>query len=630
MNDRWWARKGGDIHDEVVALAERIHVDQTARRLLLEEYRDAYLDRARENFTRRVTHNVCAGNVDTAMAKIAKNKPRVQVLPTGGDAMLRRKAKQLTKFLDGWAAQTKVHAKARGVFFDACVGDFGAMLLYTEGERIDCERVYPEELLIDEREAYYGEPRQIIRRRQAHRDVLAGLFGRDPETGRQRPAAMAAIKAAPSSSDPLKRGRVDTEMVDVYEIWHLPSYEGAKDGRRAVCIKGATLLDERYERDWFPFVFFHWKPPARGFFGTGIVEEVFGIQREINQLLDNVRVAQKRLGRPVIWIPAQAEVAKSKISNEIAALYEYKGGQKPEVQVLPAMPAEIYQYIDRLIQRSFEVTGVSQSSSRGQKPAGLESGVAIREALDIESERFVLVGQRWEEFFLEVADRVVAMARGLYEDGVADVRIKAREKSFIESISWSDVDMDEDAYALQAWPVSMLPTQPEGRRQMVVDLASNGLIDPPTAKRLLDLPDVERALDLENASLDALSQILDSMVAGGDYIPPEPYWDLATAKKLAIATLMRCKVEKVPEDDQEKIRTLLADIVELENAAAGPPRGAPAGPPPGPESALPNAQMPGNPLDAAMAGTMPAMPGISGDAMDGNAMTAAAAMPPAG
>ena len=102
------------------------------------------------------------------------------------------------------------------------------------------------------------------------------------------------------------------DLVRVIESWHLPSGEEAKDGKHTICISNATLLDEKYEKDYFPFVFFRWGLRPVGFFGQGLAEQLQGLQLEINKLLRTIQVSMhlvsipKLLGFPSIFIVCYA------------------------------------------------------------------------------------------------------------------------------------------------------------------------------------------------------------------------------------------------------------------------------------------------------------------------------------
>jgi hypothetical protein len=226
----------------------------------------------------------------------------------------------------------------------------------------------------------------------------------------------------------------------------------------------------------------------------------------------------------------------------------------------------VYSHLERLYQRAYEITGISQMSARGQKPAGLDSGRALREFQDIESERFVLVGQRWEQFFMDLARLVVETAKD-----IEGYEVKARdEKGLIEKIKYDDVELEDDCYDLQVFPVSILPTTPAGRYEMVTDLARNALITPDQAKQLLHFPDVDDELTLDMASRNGIRKILDGMLKGGDYVGPEPFFNLAQAKELAVKCYLRAYEKGADDENLSKVRQFIAEVDTMVERAAAP------------------------------------------------------------
>lgn len=124
----------------------------------------------------RVTFNVIASCCNTVTAKIAKTRPRPIFLTSGGDFSLKRKAKLLTKFVDGMFYQTDLYNVMQRVFLDSCVFGTGVLKVYIEDDEIKTERVFPSELIVDEYEARYGEPRQMFQRKIMPREVVMGLY----------------------------------------------------------------------------------------------------------------------------------------------------------------------------------------------------------------------------------------------------------------------------------------------------------------------------------------------------------------------------------------------------------------------------------------------------------------------
>lgn len=597
---RWWGKRR-DVHEAIFNVARRIESDQSDRIAKLKEYQRLYEDawRGDRNSKAVVSCNVVRSNIDTVCAKISKNEPRIQILTTGGSHGRKKQAQQLSKFLDGAFREMDLQHKAQLVFRDACIFDGGCLKVYADpdSEKIKCERIYVDEILIDSREAYYGEPRQIFHKRAVHRDVLAALY----------PKKRGWIMDAPQAkADWLLADRASASMVDVIESWHLPSCEGAKDGRHVICIEGATLFDEPWTRADFPFVFIHWQDPVRGFWMPGLAQEVWGLQAELNTHMENIRVAHRRMGRPMVWLHNASKIDDTEINNEIGAIV--RGEVKPEFFATPVMHQQVYQWTEELKSMASEMPGINSTSASGRKQAGLEAAVAIREANDIETERFILVSQRYEQLFLKVADKILRLARQLYDDGV-DLTIKSRDKRFIETIKWSDVDMDDDSFDVAMFKVSGLPQRPEGRIQKIIDMTTNGLMTPEIGGDLLGFPDVESAMEKERAPRELLEKMLDAMVEGGEYMPPEPTMDLQLALKRATLMVNWCLLNDVPADETEKIRTFLADTQDLLTKAAPPPPPPPM--PMGPDPMMPPPMPMGAVDPSTFASSMPEMAGAA-------------------
>ena len=114
----------------------------------------------------RVTRNVIASCVDTAVAQIAANRPAAQFLTNGADWKERRKAEKLNKFAKGLLGDsaTGFYRKAPDAFRDSCVFGTGLIKFFTEHDSIGCERVFPWDLLVEDADGMYGSPRTITQR----------------------------------------------------------------------------------------------------------------------------------------------------------------------------------------------------------------------------------------------------------------------------------------------------------------------------------------------------------------------------------------------------------------------------------------------------------------------------------
>jgi hypothetical protein len=457
--------------------------------------------------------------------------------------------------------------------------------------------VFPWELLVDDVEAFYGEPRQIIRRKFIDRQVLAERF--EDEKVRK------AILDAPEP-DKNAIGRDTTaDQVEVVAAWRLPSGDTAKDGRHMLAVAGQCLHSERWERPRFPFAMRRWSDPVAGFWGVGIAERLFGIQLEINKLLLRIQAAHHFLGRPIVILDKTSGIPETHLTNEVASiLVSNHPGDALTVHAPPTMPADVYAHLMTLRQQAFEEIGVSQLEAAARKPAGLDSAPSLREFNDIGSERFMLQGKRREEFYLDATELCLDEAREI--DGFS---VDVPDKKSADRIDWTDVSLDDSAYILQCFPTSLLPQTPAGRMEAIQELAKTGI---PTEDLhdLLDIPDLDDWRDTQNAPKDAVRARVAAMLDGEEYESPEAFDNLDTIIGYGTRLYLMARRDGAPEERLSAVRRYINDATRLKSEAAKAAAAA-AAPPPAldPAASLPPemmAPMPGAPMADPMMGP-PAM-----------------------
>lgn len=532
--------------------------------------------------TTRITYNVCQAVVDTITSKIAKNKPKPLYLTSGGDYKLQRKGQKLTKFMEGVFYENKAHELGVQIFKDACIWGSGILHAYIEHDKICYERVIPTEILVDDIESFYGSPRSLYRTKNVDRSVALAAF---PDS-EEYPERQAKLKLA-NSAKPDDLGGVATtsDEIALCEAIHLPSGPDAGDGRHVICIDGYTLFEEEYKFDFFPYVFFHWSKKLFGFWGQSLVEQVQNIQLEINKLLWVIQRSMHLAGSFKILLENGSKIVKEHLNNDIGAIVNYTG-VKPEYVTPPIVQPEVYSHLATLKAAAFEQAGISQLSAESKKPEGLDSGAALREYNDIESDRFMVVGQAYEELFIDLANLTTKMAKSYFKSG--SYKVMVPDKKFVETIDWKDVNLKEDEYVLKCYPVSALPNEPAGRLATIQEMIQAGLIDPETGKRLLDYPDLEAEEGLSNAAANYLHEIFEKMVDKGLYTPPEPFDKLDLARKLALEYYQRGKCSGLEEEKLDLFRRFISQLDTLETLAmqaAQPPQPQPqAAPEPQPTS----------------------------------------------
>ncbi len=534
----------------------------------------------------RLTYNVCQSVVDTITAKIAKNKPRPMFLTSGGDYKIQRKAKKLDKFVEGIFYENDISHLSPIIFRDGCVSGDGFVHVFAKDGRVKFERVIPSEIYVDWVDSFYGEPRQIHRVKNIDREVLIDLF----------PGKKGLIKNCNSASAEMTGAAQNVaDQVTVIESWHLPSGLDATDGVHTINVAEGNLFDEDWDKPYFPFAKFSWCKRLDGYWAQGLVEQVQNIQLEINKILWVIQRSFHLAGSFKVFIENGSKVVKEHLNNDIGSIISYTG-VKPEYSVPQIVPMELYSHLQNLKNSAYEQAGISQLSASAQKPAGLDSGKALREYNNIESDRFTTIGQAYEQFHLDLARLTVDCAKDIFEHD-KKLEVKVPGAKFIETIDWKDVNLEDDEYVMKMFPVSSLPNEPAGRLQTIQEYAQAGYLSPRAAKKLLDFPDLEQVDDLASAAEDYLNEILDKMIDGDGsdetFTAPEPYDDLGLARELALQYYAQGKCNGLEEDKLDLLRKFMdqLDVLEQKTAQAMQPpagqQGAPqANPEPTPTSSL--------------------------------------------
>jgi hypothetical protein len=490
-------------------------------------------------------------------------------------------AKQLNNFVLGEFYQTKAYDKAAILLRDACVLGTGILKVYeTPDHKVALDRVLMTELLVDSNDGMYGEPRQIFQMKLVDRDVLKDI------APKYKSIITDAATAYPDNSG--DASKTVSDQVMVVEAWHLPSGKNAKDGRHVIACSSGILLDEDYSKEKFPFVIMQYSPKLLGFWAQGLAEQLMGTQIEINSLLFTISRSQKLVGVPRIFVEAGSKVTKASFNNDVGSIIEYRG-TKPQYEVAPCVPEELYAQLQRIIDYGFQQSGVSAMQASSQKPAGLNSGEAIRSYDDISTDRMAALSKRYDNIFVELAYAVTDLAKDIAEREGSYQTIYPN-KDGTKQIDLPECSLIQDPFVIQVFNQSSLPKDPSGRMQKITEMIQAGMISIKEGRRLLDYPDLDQVEKLANASEERIYQILDKIVEDGEYTPPDPFMDLQLASELVVQYYNLYSAAKLEEERCQMLRDFFSQVQTMTQAAQ-PPAPMPAGAPAAAPQALPQSPL---------------------------------------
>lgn len=599
----WWKADKSKVYADVCPLVT--HLRKTGRR-----DRDVYHMRLYGNYDvagqgvkihagwslleGRTRYNLTASMVGTAASLVAASKPMPMYLTTDGDFSLQRKARQRTRVIEGQFWDTGVYDLDPKIFIDGAVVGTGALYgcIHPRTGKPYLERVLPLELVVDHTEAISGHPRSIYRVRLVAREVMEALYPKQ--------ASKIATAGGPSSddySDWFLNRDTTCDQVLVYEAWHLDSSGDAGDGRHVLCVDTVDLVDEEYSWDRFPFAFFRWEDRIAGFWGCGIAEQCADAQWRINKLIQRVERLQD-LGSNA-WVfargPEGLQLKPSQMTNLPMQVVPIQG----DVQVIThsATPPDLQEQIQLIRQEKMEELGISQNVVAGEKPQGVTSAVGQRAADDIRSRRHVQHTKRWEAFHMEAA-KLLEWLNDQVAEKDPSFTVRAVERrgraEFLRETKWKEVDLGgENKSRMRVFPVSALPSTPQGKWSAVQEWIEAGFVSRPFAMQLMDFPDLDAVQRIELADLDYVQWQVERMLDGED-VYPEPYQDLSLATDIVRKSLLQADMMGAEDNVLQRLRDYIEEckamLTEAQGAAQTPPNltalpggGGATPPPPGPD-----------------------------------------------
>lgn len=552
-NDAWWKAEGQEAASLLFSEIKTITSQDSQRLHMLNRYIKLYTGRDNvtvqtQNLISRLKmipdvnkvvedslrYNVVQSAINTLHSKICKRKEKVRLLTSGGSWQQQRLAQRADRMLYGAFMQARVHEVNMMQTLDSYWSGSGFSQVghRLRGGKIELclHRIHPAEIIVDYEDSEDGSPQTLRRIRSV---PVEALLNRYPDKKSQIELLTVTTHFQATTYDRLSR------RVLVCEAWHLPQDDGT-GGRHVLAIENAILEEEPYEEFSFPIIKqdYLWAPI--GYYGIGVAELLAGHQRELDQLLAYRQGCLKRGANPRTYVDRASLVAKEQINNDINPIVEYSG-TPPQQEVAPPYADQLFRDIEDIYQKAFREVGVSELAATSQKPAGLNSGRALREFSDIESERFQTAGQNRQIAHQDIGRAMIReiklinkIAKSNKDYRKAQRKIMAYDREFgLESFDYEELEEIGDEFMIQNHNTSMFPQKPEGQLEFAQELAQAGLISQNDALELLDFPDTSAVLTRQLASNQFPRKTIELMLDTEVFVSPDPYEDHARNFQIA-------------------------------------------------------------------------------------------------
>lgn len=516
---------------------------------------------------RGLNYNVIQSAINTLHSKICKRREKVRFLTNGGDWESQRQAQKADRFMYGLFMAARVHEVNMKQTLDSYWSGSGFVQVHHAIKNgkicLLVDRIHPAEIVVDQSECETSEPRTMRRVRAVDKELLRRKF---PDLE----ARIDLLEMKQTAGYDAISGKVL-----VAESWHLPDDKG-QGGKHILAIENAVLHVEDFHDYAFPIIKqdYLWAP--FGYYGIGIAELLTTHQKELDALVEYRQQCLKRGANPRTYVDRSSKVSANQLSNAPNSIVEYTG-VRPVQEVAPPYADTLARDIEDIFQKAYQEVGISQLAASSQKPAGLNSGKALREFSDIESERFQIAGQNRQHAHLDIARAVLREVRKINKLIKNNPEYKAADKSFmsydkergLEKFSLTDLDLVEDEYIIQMHNTSMFPNKPEGQLEFAQELASAGLVDQQEALELLDFPDTSSVINRNLAGNRWSRQAIEKMLDDGVYTAPDPYEDHARNYQTAQKYYLQAKLREYDENRLSLLRKYMdANIAQIQRKQA--------------------------------------------------------------
>jgi hypothetical protein len=165
----------------------------------------------------------------------------------------------------------------------------------------------------------------------------------------------------------------ETDDIPVYEFYHKRT-EAMPDGRYMLFADADVIfLDTKMPYRTIPIFRIAPSDIMGTPYGYTPMFDIFPIQEGINSLYSTIMTNQNAFGVQNLWVPRGADIAVNQLTG---AMNIIEGNIKPEALNLTQTPAEVFKYLEMLIESLETISGVN-SVARGNPEASLKSGTAL-------------------------------------------------------------------------------------------------------------------------------------------------------------------------------------------------------------------------------------------------------------
>lgn len=297
----------------------------------------------------------------------------------------------------------------------------------------------------------------------------------------------------------LSTGSTAPDSCVVYETWVKPGAD-QRWPNGAVIISIENILVQFYEG--LPYA--HMQTPFTKFehiqnstfYADSPLVDLIELQKEYNELRTDISEAGRRMGRPQLLVQ-RGSLSSQRLTNEAGLIIEYKQGTPAPVPLaLPPLPQYLVDQQDRVLTDFEDISG-QHEVSKGNAPPGVTAGTAIAYLQEKDDQYLTSQYQGIEDGYGKIASQTLGLFVQ-YVDLPRKLKIVGADSAFDTlMLQGSDLKNSTDVRIEGGSSIGVSKAANDAR---VMDMFAMGIIDQPTALRLIEIGGSQKILDIINVA----------------------------------------------------------------------------------------------------------------------------------
>ena len=479
-----------------------------------------------EDTTKTPQINIIKSCIDTLTSKIAQSKVRPFFNTQNGTFKDIQTVKQAQAFFDLYYDLQNVNKKVSEAFRDACIFEKG--VIYVDPITKEIVKALPWQVHLRPAEVTYNKITRVYYERKDYPTTLL-------------------------DESMVKKAKVENNDYCNYGL-----YYDTFNHIKAELIDDRVVNTEVYKPSKVPFIFLHYCSPIVGDTSQSVVDMLNSIQLEIDNLMMKIKDASQLNPALTFCVPKGSSVKTSQLNNRVGQILEYNATPNmtgsPVTVATPAfIDGQYMSLVEELIQRAYELVGISQLSAMSTKPTGLDSGVALSTMENIESDRFETQLNQFIRAHVDIAKTCIEVFPE--EDTILP------EDNQRLSIKWKDIVEESNRMVVQFSAADSLSKDPSTKLQQLQMLAQTGIIPQTRIAQFMELPDIQSGYSLSNNAINAVLTCINDCIEKDNFDVPD-YIPFLMLKEEIINTQLSLKAAASSENDNKKDIDKLTKLYE--------------------------------------------------------------------